>query len=70
MKSLFGLSAETVIATIAGCHRADPNFVGADIPITVGEARVFFAACVVAAAQFTVWTLDDNCGVASAAVDF
>jgi hypothetical protein len=64
------LGVEAVVATGAGFHGADPDFVGACAPVGAGVAGVFFASGVVAAAQFVPWALNDDRGVASAAVDF
>ncbi len=64
------MGVEAVVATGAGFHGADPDFVGACAPVGAGVAGVFFASGVVAAAQFVPWALDDDRGVPSAAVDF
>jgi hypothetical protein len=70
LDALLSLGVEAVVATGAGFHGADPDFVGASGPVGAGVAGVFFASGVVAAAQFALWSLDDERGVASAAVDF
>ena len=64
------MNAKTVATPIARCHGTDPNFVIASVPSCAGEARVFFVSSIIAATQLAVWALDDNCGIASAAVDF